>query len=366
MLSKYWSNYKRCPTPLPFNIENKLAFLFVKNYAQILARTMSIDIINDDEYLKKIISDIKINLTIPKTDENNNCNKYVRYKNMNYNKELMPEKEKKLKKDKKEEIQKRIKLSQEQLNKIKKDIENLNILEIKKNTQKIFNIQEFEKDDDSNGHVDFIYAASNLKAEIYKIEKCDKLKVKLKAGKIIPAVSTTTAAIVGLVSLQFYTLFQTYDIKYLRDHYFNFAIKTFNFEYPTACKYIKNEKYNQLIPEKFNLWDLIEINEPMTINQFIQYIKKEYEINVCSIMINKKEIYSSHNFNNDGTDINRSIFINKKIDNIYFELFNKEVTFNKNYCFIKINGEINNSKIEMPLFKYNLKYDINNNFNNLI
>ena len=345
--SKYWNNYKICPTPLPFNIENRLAFLFIKSYAQILAKTMSIDIIKDDECLKKIISDIKIDLTISEKEENKNENKYIRYRNINHNEEIMPEKEQKLKKDKKEEIQKRIKLSKEKLNNIKKDIEKLDILEIQQNIQKIFNIQEFEKDDDFNGHVDFIYAASNLKAEIYKIEKCDKLKVKLKAGKIIPAVSTTTSAIVGLVSLQLYTLFQTNDIKYLRDHYFNFAIKTFNFEYPTACKYIKNEKNNQLIPEKFTLWDFIEINDSMTIYQFIQYIKKQYTINICSIIINMKEIYSYQNFDNDSRNINQNI-LNKKIDNIYFELFNKEVNFNKNYCFIKIKGEINNSKIEMP------------------
>ena len=83
-----------------------------------------------------------------------------------------------------------------------------------------------------------------------------KLKIGIRYFFLEQAVSTTTSAIVGLVSLQLYTLFQTNDIKYLRDHYFNFAIKTFNFEYPTACKYIKNiknEKNNQLIPEKFTL-----------------------------------------------------------------------------------------------------------------
>lgn len=73
-------------------------------------------------------------------------------------------------------------------------------------------IQEFEKDDDKNGHIDFIHAASNLKAETFKIEKCDKIKTKLIAGKITPAIASTTASIVGLVSLQLYTLNQTTNI----------------------------------------------------------------------------------------------------------------------------------------------------------
>ena len=36
---------------------------------------------------------------------------------------------------------------------------------------------EFEKDDDSNMHMDFITAASNLRAENYSIEPADKHKV---------------------------------------------------------------------------------------------------------------------------------------------------------------------------------------------
>ena len=36
---------------------------------------------------------------------------------------------------------------------------------------------DFEKDDDSNHHIDFITAASNLRAENYNILKADRLKV---------------------------------------------------------------------------------------------------------------------------------------------------------------------------------------------
>ena len=36
---------------------------------------------------------------------------------------------------------------------------------------------DFEKDDDTNHHVDFITAASNLRADNYSIEKADRMKV---------------------------------------------------------------------------------------------------------------------------------------------------------------------------------------------
>lgn len=67
---------------------------------------------------------------------------------------------------------------------------------------------EFEKDDDTNLHMDFIVAASNLRATNYKIQPADRHKSKLIAGKIIPAIATTTSVVAGLAVLELFKLAQ--------------------------------------------------------------------------------------------------------------------------------------------------------------
>ncbi|KAM6248192.1 ubiquitin-like modifier-activating enzyme 7 isoform 2-T2 [Spheniscus humboldti] len=62
----------------------------------------------------------------------------------------------------------------------------------------------FEKD--NNIHVDFITAASNLRAENYGIPPADWLTSKRIAGRIVPAIITTTAAVAGLACLEVYKL----------------------------------------------------------------------------------------------------------------------------------------------------------------
>lgn len=62
--------------------------------------------------------------------------------------------------------------------------------------------EEFEKDVDANHHIDFITAAANLRNVQYGMDVVERLRTKKIAGKIIPAMATSTAAVSGLVSLE--------------------------------------------------------------------------------------------------------------------------------------------------------------------
>lgn len=80
---------------------------------------------------------------------------------------------------------------------------------------------DFEKDDDDNFHIDFISACSNLRATNYSIPNAPRHKCKMIAGRIIPAIATTTASVTGLVMLEMMKLLQRKPIESLRNGNYN-------------------------------------------------------------------------------------------------------------------------------------------------
>ena len=141
------------------------------------------------------------------------------------------------------------------------------------------NVLDFEKDDDSNFHIDFVYSAANLRAVAYEIPVVSRLQAKLIAGKIIPAIVTTTAAMAGLVCLELFKLaLGKKDLSVYKNTYANLAIPVFNMADampPGSYKY-KDHTYST--------WDSVKIKKgDLTTKQLIAELTTNHNIKPFTI-----------------------------------------------------------------------------------
>ncbi len=95
---------------------------------------------------------------------------------------------------------------------------------------------------------------TNLRCRNYKLEELDWIKVKLKAGRIIPALATTTASIAGLQALELVKIAKQSEIEKIRNSFVNLAIPYFQSSEPGAVSTVSLKE-----GLKVNLWDRWEV-----------------------------------------------------------------------------------------------------------
>jgi len=161
---------------------------------------------------------------------------------------------------------------------------------------------DFEKDDDSNFHMDFIVAASNLRAENYSIAPADRHKSKLIAGRIIPAIATTTSLVAGLVGLEQYKLVQGHKkVELFKNGFANLALPFVTFSDPIKAPSTATEPddegwyWKPSWGKEWTLWDrfLIENKDgEITLKQFIEYFKEKEGLEITMVSQGVSLLYS--------------------------------------------------------------------------
>ncbi|KAH9246697.1 hypothetical protein BASA81_015746 [Batrachochytrium salamandrivorans] len=136
---------------------------------------------------------------------------------------------------------------------------------------------EFEKDSDLNFHIDFVYSCSNLRATNYRIKSATRHQTKMIAGKIIPALATTTASVCGLVMIEMLKLVQGKPLEAFKDSSNSLGVNGYFFSEPLQPNKAKNE-YDAIEmcevvcdPAGFSKWDKIKIETGggITLQEFI-------------------------------------------------------------------------------------------------
>ncbi|CAL9728841.1 ubiquitin-activating enzyme E1 1 [Monosporozyma unispora] len=151
------------------------------------------------------------------------------------------------------------------------------------------NAVEFEKDDDTNHHIQFITACSNCRAENYSIELADRQKTKFIAGSIIPAIATTTSLVTGLVNLELYKVVdQKTDIEQYKNGFVNLALPFFGFSEPIGSP---KAKYNEKTYDK--IWDRFDINGDITLRALLDHFEKEEGLEITMLSYGVSLLYAS-------------------------------------------------------------------------
>ncbi|XP_065199180.1 uncharacterized protein LOC135830891 isoform X2 [Sycon ciliatum] len=164
--------------------------------------------------------------------------------------------------------------------------------------------EEFEKDEDTNFHMDFVGALGNLRARNYSIQEVDKLEAKLKAGNIIPAIATTTAMVTGFVCLELCKIVNNVPVTSHRNLFANLAIPFFTMSEPEEAPQIRSRVEmdrpdnavlhhecveTQVIayPEGHTLWDHLCVNNDhdFTLQEFIDHFHSKDGLTVTFVTV---------------------------------------------------------------------------------
>ncbi|KXZ53041.1 hypothetical protein GPECTOR_8g406 [Gonium pectorale] len=146
---------------------------------------------------------------------------------------------------------------------------------------------QFEKDDDSNFHMDLIAGLANMRARNYSIPEVDKLKAKLIAGRIIPAIATATAVATGMVCLELYkAVLPGKPIEAFRNTFANLALPLFAMAEPIPPKTVS---YNGL---SWSLWDRWTLEGDLTVQQVLDWFS-EKGLNAYSISCGPALLYNN-------------------------------------------------------------------------
>ena len=131
---------------------------------------------------------------------------------------------------------------------------------------------EFEKDDPTNWHIEFVGSVANLRARNYSIKEVDNFQVKLIAGKIIPALATTTAMIVGVVGLEVIKYLLEKPLSKMKNSFINLALPLWLFSEPLPPTEANDKEKDPIllsksitIPPKWTVWDKIHVKGPLSI-----------------------------------------------------------------------------------------------------
>ena len=194
----------------------------------------------------------------------------------------------------------------------------------------------FEKDYDYNWHIAFIRAASNLRCLNYGIETSTFDQVKGIAGKIVPAVATTTSIVSGLISMEIIKRCQ--DFKKTEDYKSWFVNLATNIFVPTEPISAPMLKFGDV---EINSWTKFELNEDITLRKFIEVYEKKFTTKLSMVLYGTSIMFA---------DFMPSADMDKLLSNIFTEKYQYNLLQNSAEIIIAPEDD----SVELPTIQVNI------------
>jgi len=269
--AKFWSPPKRAPDYIEFDENDAMHIGYIIAAANLRAFVYGLKGVSDKQEIKKLL----IGCVVPQFQIDKNAK-------IAASEEEEKEKENEQRNvdidDYDEEIKKLVESLPE-----RKELIGMKLKEV-----------EFEKDDDTNFHMEYIQCCANLRARNYRIQEKSKHEIKKIAGKIIPAIATTTALVTGLIALEFYKLIQsqTKTIEDYRSSYINLALPLVTMSEPVQAP--KTTVYKKGKEWDYTLWTKIEIKngKDWTVQDLIKYFDDEWDCDLNMISYGNAMLYA--------------------------------------------------------------------------
>lgn len=318
----FWSGPKRAPKPLKFDENDVQHYEFILATANLRAQLYGIEGTRDRNVILKALSQVTVPQFVPKkgvkinTDEN--------AKEEKKEQEIVTDDDEDLVKRLLDEIPPATKLAGFKMN-----------------------IIDFEKDDDTNFHIDFITATANLRAANYSISPADKHKCKGIAGKIIPAMITTTAVVSALVCIELLKIHQNRPIDDMKNGFVNLALPFIAFSEPISPPKTKIRE-----GWEWTLWDRFEVEGEMTLQEFLKYFKEKHQLDITMVSCGVAMVYAFFM----GKD-KLSERLPKKLSEVVATVNKQVIPENKKHLILEICASRleDDEEVDVPFVKYTFR-----------
>jgi len=324
----FWSGTKRPPTPLEFNPGDPLHMEFIQAVANMRANCYALPSCWDTQYYQDVLMTIDVPNFTPSSTA----------KIATTEEEAKAEREAQMLSSADVDNQCNIMFST-----LEKAIGSAgNVINISE-LQEI----EFEKDDDH--HMRVITACSNLRATNYQIPTADLHKSRGIAGKIIPAIATTTALVVGAICIEMYKVILNKPIEKLSSMTANIAFNQYVLSEPQPPKITKSVLKG--CENNFTPWDRIDINDPnITLSGLFQLLENEYKLVLTMLSSGVSILYSDF--------MPRKKLLERKdmkISKIVEDVTKKSLNENKKYLVLElIVADEEDEEVEIPYVRFRL------------